>query len=273
MTKKVNLSNNLYLVIFGSDENSFMVTSTLIVSENKALLVGAKFTRNDAKEIVDYLENNQLILEKVFVIHGDPDYYFGLDTIKKSFPHALAIATQPTIHHILESVEDKLAFWKETLNDQAPDNIIIPQVISDDYIEFGGVNWELIGSEPSRINLWDETSKTLIGGIDTFNEIHLFLADINTIEGQKLWVSRIDKLLDLDPIVIVPSHADLSKSFDKSALVYTKDYLIKAIDTLEKTIKSDDFKNVLASAYPNARNTGVLELSSKVVTKEIPWGE
>ncbi len=273
MVKEITLTNQSTLAIFGSDENSFMVTSTLIISNGKALLIGAKFTQADALEIVDYLKTNQLDLEKVLVIHGDPDYYFGLETIKKAFPDALAIATQPTVHHILESLEEKLTVWKDALGDQAPKNVIIPQILTSNSITFGQVEWQLIGSDAGRVNLWEPESKTLIGGIDTFNEIHLFLADTKSAEALTSWSIRMAELIALDPKVVIPSHGDVDKSLDISALSYTKEYLAKAIKTLSKIETSEDFQAELATTYPDSKNVGVLALSSKVLTNEIPWGE
>lgn len=272
MLKELTINNKTSLTIFGSSENSFMVTSTLIIENQKAFLVGAKFTQEDAQEIVDYLQSNSIILEKILIIHGDPDYYFGLETIKKAFPDALAVATKSTVKHILASLEGKLDVWKESLGEQAPKNVVIPQVLTTDSIVFGETTWELIGSNPKRINLWDGVTKTLVGGIDTFNEIHLFLADTKTVDGQKLWVDRINELITLNPTIVIPSHGDIEKSLSVSALYFTKDYLLKSIDVLYKVTKSEEFQVALTTAYPDTKNTGVLALSSKVVTNEIPWG-
>lgn len=273
MSKTINLNHNTRLEVFGSDEQSFMVTSSLIIKDDKALLVGAKFTQNDAQKIVSFIKENNLTLEKIFIIHGDPDYYFGLEAIKNAFPYALAVATQETVHHILESLEGKLAVWEEGLGDQAPKNVVIPQIIEEGTLSFSGDVWELVGSNSGRVSLWNKEDQVLIGGIDTFNEIHLFLADTKAIASQNEWKERIEELLELNPTVIVPSHGDLEGSFDRKGLEFALDYLTASISALEKATKSEEFKKEILKDYPSLRNLGVLELSSKVVTNEIPWGE
>ncbi|MGF7407616.1 MBL fold metallo-hydrolase [Lactococcus lactis] len=273
MSKTINLNHNTRLEVFGSDEQSFMVTSSLIIKDDKALLVGAKFTQNDAQKIVSFIKENNLTLEKIFIIHGDPDYYFGLEAIKNAFPYALAVATQETVHHILDSLEGKLAVWKEGLGDQAPKNVVIPQIIEEKTLSFSGDVWELVGSNSARVSLWNKEDQVLIGGIDTFNEIHLFLADTKTITSQNEWKERIEELLELNPATIVPSHGDLEGSFDRKGLEFALDYLTASISALEKATKSEEFKKEILKDYPSIRNLGVLELSSKVVTNEIPWGE
>ena len=273
MSKTINLNNNTRLEVFGSDEQSFMVTSSLIIKDNKALLVGAKFTQKDAQAIVDFIKENNLILEKIFIIHGDPDYYFGLEAIKNAFPDALAVATRETVHHILESLEGKLAVWEEALGDQAPNNVVIPQILEKNTLSFSGDVWEMVGSNSARVSLWNKEEQVLIGGIDTFNEIHLFLADTKTVASQNEWKKRIQKLLALNPVVIVPSHGDLGGSFNKKGLEFILNYLTVSIAALGTATTSEEFKSAILKDYPALRNLGVLELSSKVVTNEIPWGE
>ncbi|PGE96738.1 cytoplasmic protein, partial [Bacillus toyonensis] len=80
------------LTVFSSDEKSFMVTATLVEKAGHAFLINSKFTQSDSKEIVEYLKKNDLSLDKIFIIHGDPDYYFGLESIKAVYPEAIAYA-------------------------------------------------------------------------------------------------------------------------------------------------------------------------------------
>ena len=79
MAKDFTLSNGTHLHVFTADEMGFMVTSTLVIRNNKALLIGVRFRLSDGREIVNYLKDNNLDLEQIFIIHGDPDYYFGLE--------------------------------------------------------------------------------------------------------------------------------------------------------------------------------------------------
>ncbi|CJH56223.1 Beta-lactamase%2C type II [Streptococcus pneumoniae] len=50
------------------------------------------------------------------------------------------------------------------------------------------------------------------------------------------------------------------------------DYLRTAVQASEESGTSKDFVTKLEAAYPDYANKGVLELSAKVVTKEMPWG-
>ncbi|WP_458646829.1 MBL fold metallo-hydrolase, partial [Streptococcus suis] len=104
--------------------------------------------------------------------------------------------------------------WGGSLGDQAPKNIILPALIQESTLEFEGDKWEFFGSEPSQINLWNAETKTIIGGINTFNQIHLFLADSQTTEKLKAWQDRLKDMKALDASLIIPGHADSEGSFD-----------------------------------------------------------
>ncbi|MED3315804.1 cytoplasmic protein [Bacillus wiedmannii] len=255
------------LTVFSSDEKSFMVTATLVEKAGHAFLINSKFTQSDSKEIVGYLKNNNLSLDKIFIIHGDPDYYFGLESIKAAYPDAIAYATESTVEHIVHSVLGKLKVWKD-----APSNVVLPQVFKEKSIDFQGLTFELVGLDHYRTSLFNRELKLLIGGIDVFNEIHLFLADTSSKAAMEAWIENLKVLQALNADVIVPSHGLIEKSLDNHAITATMAYLRTAIQASEESKTSKDFVAKLETAYPGYANKGVLELSAKVVTKEMPWG-
>ena len=117
MAKDFTLNNGTQLHVFTADEMGFMVTATLVIRNKKALLIGARYRLSDGQEIVDYLKENDIELEQIFIIHGDPDYYFGLEKVKAAFPDVVAYATPYVVDHILATVANKLVVWKDFLGD------------------------------------------------------------------------------------------------------------------------------------------------------------
>lgn len=77
-------------------EAIFPVTSTLVYGDRDAVLVDAQFQKKYAKQVVEMVKQSGKNLKYVFISHNDPDYYFGLDEIKKAFPQAQVIATAQT---------------------------------------------------------------------------------------------------------------------------------------------------------------------------------
>ncbi|EEL53099.1 Beta-lactamase, type II [Bacillus cereus Rock4-2] len=86
------------------------------------------------------------------------------------------------------------------------------------------------------------------------------------------WIENLKVLQALHADIIVPSHGSIEKSLNNQALTATMDYLRTAVQASEESGTSKDFVAKLEAAYPGYANKGVLELSAKVVTKEMPWG-
>ena len=274
MTKTIKTNQeNVKLTVFSSNEESFLVTSTLVEKDGHAFLINAKFTQSDAAIINNYIAENNLVLDKIFALQGDPDYYFGLETIKAAHPRAIAYATKDTIDHIVHSVVGKLNVWGNVLKENAPDNVVLPKLYAEKTVDFQGLTFDIIGLDEQRINLYNKDLSLIIGGIDTFNECHLFLADTKSEEKMNSWIANLQELQKLDAQIVIPGHGLIENNLDSTILSSTIKYLETAILAAKESTNSTDFTEKLNAAYPsNYANKGVLALSAKVVMNEIPWG-
>ena len=82
------------------DKAIFPVTSVLVSGEKEAILVDAQFGKSQAEQVVEKIRASGKQLTTIYISHGDPDYYFGLDTLTAAFPKAKVLASQPTVDHI-----------------------------------------------------------------------------------------------------------------------------------------------------------------------------
>ena len=270
--RKALSTENFKIHVFGTDDNSFNVTAVILQKEADVYLINAGFTKAAANELVDFINTEKLNLKGAFVIHGDPDYYFGMEQILRSIPKLEILSTEETQQHIAESVIGKLAVWSSVLQEQAPVNVILPKAVTGDKLNILGTEFEFVGDDKNRINLFEKNDKLLIGGIDIFNELHIFLADTGSEEKLQAWIDRLTSLEALNPEIVIPSHADLNASFDKKALSATKEYLQKAIEFTKASSRSEELAASLKTAYPYYINTGVIDLGAKVLLGEIQWG-
>ncbi len=172
---------------------------------------------------------------------GIHDYYFGLESIKAAYPEAIAYATESTVEHIVHSVLGKLKVWKDALGENAPSNVVLPQVFKEKTINFQGLTFELVGLDYYRTSLFNKELKVLIGGIDVFNEIHVFLADTSSKAAMEAWIENLKVLQALNADIIVPSHGSIEKSLNNQALTATMDYLRTAVQAYEESGTSKDF--------------------------------
>ena len=89
----------------------FPVSSVLVSGDKDAILVDAQFGKAQAQQVVDKIRASGKHLTTIYISHGDPDYYFGLETLTQAFPDAKVVASAPTVAHINETKDAKLAFW------------------------------------------------------------------------------------------------------------------------------------------------------------------
>ena len=83
----------------------------------EAILVDAQFGKSQAEKVVEKIRASGKKLTTIYISHGDPDYYFGLETIKAVFPDAKVVATPPTVDHIKETMA---ANWRSGARSSAP---------------------------------------------------------------------------------------------------------------------------------------------------------
>lgn len=106
----------------------FPVSSVLVSGAKDAILVDAQFGKGQAEQLVQKIRASGKHLTTIYISHGDPDYYFGLDTLTAAFPDAKVLAPQPVVDHINATVAGKLEFWGPKMGADKPGKTIVPQV-------------------------------------------------------------------------------------------------------------------------------------------------
>ncbi|PYG98259.1 hypothetical protein CVV67_22005 [Arthrobacter stackebrandtii] len=87
-------------------EAIFPVSSVIVSGEHDAVLVDAQFGKAQAEQLVKRLQAGGKHLTTIYISHGDPDYYFGLDTLTQAFPNAKVLASAATVAHIRRAAPD-----------------------------------------------------------------------------------------------------------------------------------------------------------------------
>ncbi|WP_265945843.1 MBL fold metallo-hydrolase [Dechloromonas sp. A34] len=156
----------LALKVYNADGNSFHVNSVLVTGKQDAMLIDAQFTRADAHRLVADILASGKTLKTVYVSHGDPDYYFGLEVIKAEFPDVKIVASAPTIAWIKNTVQKKVAFWGPKLGANAPRTPIIPDALPAEGLTLEGQKLEVLGLDgalPGRSFVWIPSIKAVVG--------------------------------------------------------------------------------------------------------------
>jgi glyoxylase-like metal-dependent hydrolase (beta-lactamase superfamily II) len=258
------------------DKAIFPVTSVLVSGDKEAILVDAQFGRSQAAQVVEKIRASGKQLTTIYISHGDPDYYFGLDTLTTAFPQAKVLASQPTVDHIKQTVDGKLAFWGPKLGADAPAKTIVPDVLKGDSLMLEGQKLQVIGldgKQPDRSFVWIPSLKAVVGGVVVAENIHVWMADTQTPQSHADWLATLHSIETLKPQVVVPGHYLGDSARSLAPVKFTADY-IKAFD--EETAKASDSAALIAAMkkrFPTLGEESSLELSAKVAKGEMKWGE
>jgi hypothetical protein len=267
-------TKNLKLQIYNASENSFGVASVLVSGKTDAVLIDAQFTLADAEKVAQEIKASGKKLTTIYVSHADPDYYFGLEIFKKYFPDAVAYASPASIEAIKATAQKKLDVWGERLGNAITSNVVLPQVLKGNSIELEGQQLEIIGFDefPKKTFVWIPSIKAVVGGINVFGTtFNLWMADAQTPEARKNWITVLDKISALKPEIVIPAHANSNSPFDITAVNHTKSYIKFYEEALKTNKTSEALISALKAKYPILTFDTALMIGAKVNTGEMKW--
>ena len=252
----------------------FPVSSVLVSGQKDAILVDAQFSKAQAQQVVDKIRASGKHLTTIYISHGDPDYYFGLETLTQAFPDAKVLASAPTVAHIEQTKDAKLAFWGPQMGADVPGKLIVPKVITGNTLALEGHELDIVGltgRQPERTFVWIPSLKAVVGGVVVADNLHVWMADTQTPQSHRQWLSTLKRIASLQPDIVVPGHYLGDNDHSLKSVNFTRDY-IKAFD--EETLKaknSDELIAAMKKRYPDLGETSSLELSAKVAKGEMKW--
>lgn len=248
-------------------------TATLITGEEQAFLIDAGFTRADGHRLVAEILDSGKELTKVFVSHGDPDFYWGAEVVADAFPEAEIVATPLVIEHIKESYEGKLKAW-EAVGANRPTRLVEMAKLTGD-ITFEGHVFQLKGGHPDladRHYLWQAEQRAIGGGVLLFQNEHVWVADTAKPEDRAAWIEVLDEMSALEPAFVVPGHRLPADTLDASPIAYTRDYLTAFEAELDKADSGEALTNAMVALYPDSGMLIAAQIGAKVAKGEMSWG-
>ncbi len=265
----------LQVKVYNADGNSFNVNSTLVYGEKEAMVIDAGFTRADALRIAANVIDSGKELKTIYVSQADPDYYFGVETIKEIFPTAEVLTTPAVLEKINAKLAGKIAFWGPKMGANAPRTPVLPKAISGTTLTVDGQTVEIRGNTgplAHRPYAWIPSIKTVVGNIGVFGtNMHVWTADTQTVAERSAWVAQDDQIAALQPGMVIPGHMPAGTGLDASNVTYTKGYL-QAFEKNAAAVKnSAELIDAMKKAYPAAPMGLSLEIGAKVNKGEMKW--
>lgn len=258
------------------DKSTFPVSSVLITGKTEAILVDAQFQRNDALSVVELIKQSGKKLTTIYISHGDPDFYFGLDVITAAYPDAKVLASVQTQSYIKKSMDGKKAYWGPILKDNAPQKLVVPDVLQGDTLLVDGEQVKIVGldgHDPKHSFVWVPSSKTVLGGVVVFGNMHVFLADTQSPESRQNWYKTLDVIAQLKPEAVIPGHLLGDKPMTLQAVNFTHQYIQDFEAAAATSANSAELVATMKKNYPAIGGDSILGLSAKVIMGEMKWGQ
>ncbi|USS55110.1 MULTISPECIES: MBL fold metallo-hydrolase [Pseudomonas] len=255
-------------------EAIFPVSSVIVSGEKDAVLVDAQFGKAQAEQVVERLRAGGKRLTTIYISHGDPDYYFGLDTLTQAFPQAKVVASAATVAHIRQTMDAKLAYWGPQMGADKPARLVVPEVLEGHRLTLEGQALDVVGldgPQPDRSFVWIPSIKAVVGGVVVSEHIHVWMADTQSAKSHADWLGTLKRIEQLAPRTVVPGHYLGQNSRSLAAVRFTADY-IQAFDA--ETAKAKDAAALVAAMkkrYPDLADESSLELGAKVAKGEMKW--
>lgn len=260
--------------VYNASGDSFHVNAVLVSGQKEAVLIDTGFTRADALRIAAMVLDSKKTLTTVYISHSDPDFYFGMETLKQIFPAAKFVATAPTLKKIQATWQTKMQIWGPRLGENAPKTVPLPEVLSGTSIQVEGQSLEIRGLDdgtPTRSYVWIPSIKTVAGGINIFAGLHVWTADTQTAAERAAWIKKLEGIAALQPETVIAGHAFPGEKPDLSQIAYTQAYLNRFEVELPKAPDSASLIAAMKNAYPKAGLGIALEIGAKVNKGEMKW--
>ena len=265
----------LSVKVYNADGNSFNVNSTLVVGDKEAMVIDAGFTRADALRIAANVLDSGKQLKTIYVSQADPDYYFGVETLKEIFPQADVVTTPAVLEKINAKKAGKVAFWGPKMGANAPRSPVVPRALEGNTLTLDGQTIEIRGTQgvlAHRPYAWIPSIQAVVGNIGVFGGMHVWTADTQTAAERAAWVAQLDDMAALKPALVVPGHMKAGTQVDASSITFTKDYLQTFEKNLAASKNSAELVNAMKQAYPQLTDGAMsLDIGAKVNKGEMKW--
>lgn len=262
----------LNITYYNAPAASLRVTSVIVSGKKDAVLIDAQFTLPDAEKVAKVIKASGKQLKAVYISYGDPDFYFGLEAIKRYFPQVTVYATAPTIARIQQTAQNKLDVWGPQLKNASPHNVILPRLLKDSVIMLEGQRLEIIDPGKERSFVWIPAIRAVVGGGNISGDnLHLWMADDASAAKRQEWMVALGRITALSPKYVIPAHFAPGAHLDMRSVEHTRQYIRTYAELLGTHTTSASLVEALKAKYPHLIDGGGLELGAKVNTGEMKW--
>jgi len=236
-------------------------SATLIYGGRDAVLVDTFMTVEHCSNLADSIVASGKSLKAIYITHGHPDHFFGLQVLLDRFPNAKALATSEVVAKMkLQTAPETLANRRKQLPG-LPDVISTANPLEGNEIDLEGNRLVVV-----RVGHTDTDDTTclhvpsiglVVAGDVVYNGIHPFLSESNR-QTRLEWIAALDKIDALKPSTVVAGHKILGNDDSPRNVEETRQYIRDFIQLNDTTKTAREHFEKMLALYPDRANPGSL---------------
>ncbi len=264
-------------VFMSSEEHMGLgVASAIIYGEHDAVLVDAQFTLSNAHRLVAEIIETGRKLTTIYITHVHPDHFMGLPVIKQAFPDARVVSLPVIANDVNSSSEFKLEYWgNKVLGHNGAKTKVVVEPLSEPVIMLEGRRLEILGpfhaDAPNSSVVWIPSIRTLVASDTIYDHAHAWLSATKSPAMMDEWLSVLDRLDALKPVVVVPGHAPSNQYLSPASIEYTRRYIKTFAEKMKEAPDAAALRAEMNRIYPDAAMPFCLEYSSKILKDHWVW--
>src|SRR6202140_3034760 len=206
------------------------ISSTLISGKRDAVLVDTAITVEQNQKLAEWIAASGKNLTTIYATHGHGDHFFGVNTIRRSFPNARFVATREAISVMQRQLSPPLleGFWRARFPGQIDTTLAIAEELDGEIIDLEGEEMVSIPTGHTDTHCTTCLHVPSIGlvaaGAVAYNDVHIYLAESNT-DSRKQWIAALNMIEGLKPIVVVAGHKRPGRADSPAIIEETRQYI------------------------------------------------
>ncbi|HEX6506242.1 MAG TPA: MBL fold metallo-hydrolase, partial [Chloroflexota bacterium] len=173
-------------------------TASLVSGDRDAILVDSLVTKDESKDLADWLLATRKNPTQIYITHGHADHFFGLNTVLETFPDAKPVALAEIVPFVEEqTMPDWMQIWEGIFPDQLFEKPAVPVALEQSEMCVEGhtlVPIKLGQSDVSHSSaVYIPELDTLIAGDLIYNNIHVWTFQSNH-DRRMAWIETLGEI-------------------------------------------------------------------------------
>lgn len=248
---------NLRIHTYEAPETAVFVTSHIIETENRLIVVDTQFLRPHAEEFRRYADSLNKPIDRVIVTHSHPDHWFGCEYFRDVPIYALAEVADGIAGGGEAMIRAYAPIFSDAITETvtAPGHIIRPGTGTVDGVT---LVYEKADGAEAGVNLVIDLPdhRVLIAQDLVYNRVHVFLQQ----KDMGPWLAHLRRYLEKEYDFVLSGHG---LPANMQVLADMAGYLEAAQSALAVSGDVPTLKQHLVGKYPLYRGEYILDISGR----------